>query len=244
MSNVTQIRQDQAGDDSPDPLRAALASAIEAEREARAAVSTANENLRRGHEVVEASQTALEGARNRVSKARERDSRATAAAVRNKSSAAPDATSTRSARAAVQDHEDNLEVAQGAISRLEQDVAESKAAVEWAVVDRMAAANAALAPICSALLEQARAARRDLAIGKALLTELLSNPSRGAPEFRDDALGGMRAREQITAPLSGLRAEVEGLMMLNPPDEERAAVEAAVAGMRSFLARLATDATA
>ena len=241
--NVTSIAKRHAGEAHSDQLpaeRAALAAAIAAEAGARIAVDTANENLRRGRAFVETAQAAVERAKALVEKAKERDSRASAAAVRNRAGATPDASSTRSARAAVQEREDDLEVAQGAIARLEQDVAESEATLLWAIVDRMAAANAALAPVCRALVDRARDARRDLAVAKALLIELLNDPARGAPDFETDALAGMRSRERIAAPLAGLRAEAERAT-LNSTDEDRAGVEAAVAEMRSFLVQLVMD---
>jgi hypothetical protein len=241
--NVTQMkRQEQTGDEqSPLP---ALTAAIEAEAEARTAVDTANENLQRGRAFVETAQAAVERAKALVEKARERDSRATAAAVRNRAGATPDATSTRSARAVVLEKEDNLEIAQGTIERLQDDVVQAEAALRQAVVDRLEAVNAALAPIARALVDRARDAARDLAVAKALLLALLNDLSRGAPDFSDDALAGIRAVEQITAPLAGLRAEAEAATSRNSTDEVQAAVESAVAGMESFLAQLATDASA
>jgi hypothetical protein len=243
-STVTSIKKrEETGEEHPDALRGALAGAIAAEREANAAVVSANENLKRGHAFVATAQAELDRAKALVEKAKERDSRASAAAVRNRAGASPDASSTRSARGAAQEREDNLEVALGTIERLEKDVAESEAALQWAVVDRMAAANAALAPICRALIARAREAAGRFEMARSLLLSLLNDPSRGAPEF-SDALAGMRARAKITAPLAGLRGDAEAATGRSSSDEDRAAVEAAVTAMQSFVAQLAVDASA
>jgi hypothetical protein len=108
----------------------------------------------------------------------------------------------------------------------------------------MAARNAVVGVACRQLIDRAVSSRRDLAVCKALLVEILNSAERGAPDFGQDALARIRAREVINGPLIACTEEFEGLMMLNSTDEERAAVESAVAGMESFLARLATDATA
>jgi hypothetical protein len=241
--NVTSIvkRQEHVGDD---PLRAALAAAIEAEAEARSAVDTADENLKRGHAVVAAAEAQLESARKLVENARARDVRAMSATIRNKSAgASPDATMTRQARAAVQEKEDNLDVAQGSIARLEQDVSESETALLWAIVERTAAANAALVPTCRELLDRARDARRVLAVSKASLAELLNERTKDVPAFGDDMLGRINAREQVTAPLSALRSEAGHLYLAVTTDAERAAADAAAAEMTAYIARLATDST-
>jgi hypothetical protein len=240
---VALIKKDEA-EQHADPLRTELGAAILAEAEAHRAVDSARENLERGKGALAAVQAELERARTLVDRAKERDGRAAAASIRKTASAPSDASKTvRGARLRVQELEDDVEIAEAAIGRLQDDVAQAEAALRQAVVDRLSAANAALAPICRALLDRTRAARRDSAVGKALLLLLLNDPAREAPEFRNDALGGMRAREQITAPLSGLRAEAESATM-NSTAEERAAVEAAAAEMRAFVDRLATDASA
>jgi hypothetical protein len=242
--NVTSIAKRQEQTEEQDPLREQLAHAISAEVEARAAVDSANENLKRGHVFVATAQAELDRAKALVEKAKERDSRATAAAVRNKAGATPDARATRFARAAVLEKEDNVEVAQGTIERLQDDVVQAEVALRQAVVDRLEAVNAALAPIARALVDRAREAACDLAISKSLLLSLLNDLSRGAPDFSDDALAGMKARQRIAEPLAGLRAEAEAATGRSSNVEERAAVEAAVAEMKSFVAKLAVDASA
>jgi hypothetical protein len=243
-TNVKTIARRQERTEEQDPLRVALGVAIEAEIAASAAVVTAHENLKRGHAVIAAAEAQLESARKLVENARARDVRAMSATIRNKSAgASPDATMTRQARAAVQEKEDLLEVAQGAIARLEQDVVESEAAALWATVDTMAARNTLLLPTCRELIERAGDFRRGLAVCRGLLIELLNDPSRGAPELLDDALGNMRVRERITGELAGLRTEAQNVSMLNATAGEQEAVAASVDELRRAVSNLMTDAT-
>jgi hypothetical protein len=241
---VALIKKDEA-ELHADPLRANLASAIEAEREANATVVLANDNLRKGHEALEAGKADLERARVLIERAKERDGRAAAASIRKSAGAPADASKTvRGERLRAQEIEDDIEIAEAAIGRLSEDLISAIAEERRACVDRLAAANWAIAPICRALVDRAREAARDLAVAKALLIELLNDPARGIPEFSDAALARIRAVEQITAPLAGLRAEAEAATGRNSTDEDRAAVETALAAMQSFVAKLAVDATA
>ena len=243
--NVTQMKRQEKAGEEQDPLRTALAAAIEAEAEANRAVDSARENLERGKKALDAVHSSLNNARTMVERARERDGRAAAASIRRSASAPADASKTvRGARLRVQELEDDVEIAEAAIGRLQDDLVQAEAAVQWAVVDRLAATNAALAPLCRALVDRAREAARDLAVAKALLLELLNDPASKMPDFSDDGLSRMRARELITAPVLGLRVDAERATTRNSSDEDRAAVESAVTEMRSFLVRLATDASA
>ena len=248
-TNVTPIAKsrEQTGEEQ-DPLpaeRAALAAAIEAERDALAAIETANENKKRGHAAVGSLRAELDRAKRLVEAAKERDGRAAAASIRKTASAPQDAGKTvRGARMRVLELEDDIEIGEAACARIEQDCTEAAIAARDALVERLAATNGAIAPLCRTLVDRAREAARDLAVAKGLLLALLNDPARSAPEFSDDALAGMRAREQITAPLAGLRAEAERATTRNSSDEDRAFIETAVAEMQSFLARLATDAAA
>jgi membrane-associated HD superfamily phosphohydrolase len=241
--SVALIKKDQAERHAADPLRADLEAAILAEREACAALASIEEALRRGNSVTQAAQAKLENAKHHVEKAKEGDARRTAAAVRNRSSASPDASGVRRARESVVQAEDDLEAAQGAVARIQEECVQYAAAAQWATVERMAAANAVLAPVARTLLDRLRDVRNETTRTKALLLELLQDPARGIPEF-SDALAGMRARDRVTKELSALRQDAERLFISGTNDEERAASAAAVAGMQSFLARLATDATA
>jgi chromosome segregation ATPase len=237
--SVALIKKDEA--EQTDPLRAAL----EVERDALAAIDTCRENLEKGGRALDAVRADLDSARNLVERARERDGRAAAASIRKSASAPADASKTvRGARLRAQELEDDVEIAEAAIGRLQDDLAQAEAALRQAVVDRLEAVNAALAPIARALVGRAREAARDLAVAKALLLVLLNDLSRGAPDFSDDALAGMRARQRIAEPLAGLRAEAEAATGRSSNVEERGAVEAALAAMQSFVAKLAVDATA
>jgi hypothetical protein len=226
-----------------DPLRVALAAAIEAEAEARSAVDTANENLRRGRAFVETAQAAVERAKALVEKAKEGDARRTAAAVRNRAGASPDASSTRSARAAAQSRLDDYEVAKGTIALLEQAVVESETALSWAVVDCLAARNAVLAPIARELIRLARDGRRTAAAAKTFLAEIFAERA-GVPRFGDNTLDNIKAGEAVRAPLAELRSEAQQLFLSGSIAEERAAASAAEGEMMNCIARLATDATA
>jgi hypothetical protein len=241
VSNITSIAKSR--DTEADPLRAALAAAIEAEADARRAVSTARENLKRGHAAVDGARAELSQAERLVEAARERDGRAAAAAIRKSASAPPDVSATRSARLRAQMCEDSAEVAASAIQCLEQNVLESNAALLQCLVDTAACRNAVLAPVCRELISRARGAHRSFALNKAMLVLLLNDPSSGAPDFGDDTLAGVRAREQIAAPLAGLRDAAErATMSANRTAEEDSAVVAeAVAALKSAAAALLKD---
>lgn len=136
-----------------------------------------------------------------------------------------------------------MEISEAAIGRLQDDVAQAEAAVLRCVVDTMAARSAVLAPVCRELIARARDAHRSYALSRALLIELLNDPSKGAPDFPDDTLDGARARERIAAPLAGLRAEAERATMMGnrTAEEDLAVVASAVAALRSAIAALAKD---
>ena len=245
MSNVTSIAA-KSRDTEADPLsaeRAALEAAIEAEREARASLASIEEALRRGKSVAQSAQDKLESAKHHVEKAKEGDARRTAAAVRNRSSASPDASGVRRARESVVQAEDDLEAAQGAVARIQEDCAAAALACVSAAVDTMVARNAVLAPVCRELISRARDAHRSFALNKAMLVLLLNDPASGAPDFGDDTLAGVRAREQIAAPLAGLRDAAErATMSANRTAEEDSAVVAeAVAALKSAAAALLKD---
>ena len=242
--NVTQMkRQEQTGEEHRDPLRAALSIAIDAEVAARSAVGTAQENLKRGHAFVATAKTELDRAEALCMKAREGDARRSAAAVRNRAGASPDASSTRSARAAAQSRLDDYEVAKGTIALLEQAVVESETALSWAVVDCLAARNAVLAPIARELIRLARDGRRIAAAAKTFLSEIFAERA-GVPRFGDDTLDNIKAGEAVRAPLAELRSEAQQLFLSGSIAEERAAASAAEGEMMNYIARLATDATA
>lgn len=241
MSNVAQIRRKgEAGDDQQDPLRQALKAAIEAEAEACDACVAADEALERGRAVVGAADAELERARGLVTAARERDSRATAAAVRRSAAGAPDASTTRKARAAVADAEDLLEVAQGACERLKQDCAEKATAALWARNRVLEARAALLAPVFATMLENAAAARMLLATSTAVLIEFL-NRDRPGPDFGADTMSSMAAREARDKPLVEITQEAKRFITHAISNGEDDAARAAVRTWHAAVAALAGD---
>jgi hypothetical protein len=225
--------------------RAALAAAITAGAETRRLLVRAEKALQSGRGVLSALEEKLDGEKHHVEKAKESDSRRTAAAVRNKSSASPDASATRAARLRVQACEDEIEVAQGAIERLEQDLAQAEAAVQQAVVDTIAARAACLAPVAEQIVARIRQARLEIASGRAQLSELLAGIERGAPKL-ENTIAALTASASIRAPFEAeaLKSGIHEVTILNVTSAEAAAKEEAIAAIRAFIDQLATDAAA
>ena len=78
---------------------------------------------------------------------------------------------------------------------------------------------------------------------RAMLIELLDDLSRGAPDFGEDTVSGMKAREQIARPLAGLRDEAERATMMGnrAAEEDSAVVASTIAALKSAIAALAKD---
>jgi hypothetical protein len=109
----------------------------------------------------------------------------------------------------------------------------------------VAARNAVLgAGFCRELIERARDAGRARALTKSMLAEVLNEHARGAPEFRNDVLSGIKAREQVTAGLAWLRGEAKAIFMSSDSAADREAADVAVAELRKAMSNLMADATA
>ena len=242
MTNVTTLAKSR--DNEPDPLRAALADALAAEREARTALDRAEQALQRGHAVVAASEANLASALRHVEVAKEGDARRTAAAVRNRpSGATPDASGVRRARLAAVEAEDDLEVSRGAVARIQEELEAARDAARWATNSVLVLRNNLLAEFAGQLLELARARRLEAKVYETALSELLNNSDVAAPEF-EDAAASIRAREERTAELGALRKQAADFFMTRRTENESEAEAAAIGAIRAFAARLLADPSA
>jgi len=141
------------------------------------------EALRRGNSVTQAAQAKLENAKHHVERAKEGDARRTAAAVRNRSSASPDASGVRRARESVFQAEDDLEAAQGAVARIQEECVQHAAAAQWPPSSAWLPQTQCWRPSREVFLIVCAMSRLETARTKALLLELLNDLGRGIPEF-------------------------------------------------------------
>ena len=108
-----------------DPLRAALAAAIEARCKADRRVITKREAVSLSTEAIAKAETRLEAAQAGIAKAKEHDVRRAAAGIANRQSPAT-STMTRQALAEVTEAERSLEVSIEARKQLEQHLSEAE----------------------------------------------------------------------------------------------------------------------
>jgi hypothetical protein len=148
---------------------------------------------------------------------------------------------TKQARRDLEDATDALEIAREACARLEADLADAQVEVLHRQNAVLAARNACLAPVIVAVIERAKAARLALAAYRALLSALLTGHERG-PEFPDE-MSGVRARDDRLAPLAGLMADADRIMLVGRTTEEESAAASAAAAMKQAVLKLTADAS-
>jgi hypothetical protein len=238
-ADVTSVKLEDASDEHA--LREALSAAIAVERKARASTASAQEALARGCAAVARAEAELERTKKLVDAAKEHDARSTAAAVRKSADAAPDASATRKARLAVQECEDVLEAARGALGRFEADAEEQDLQAKVAANHVIVCRNEFLAVIAERLLSQAREAKMTLAIAEALVAGLVFVGDDGAPRFAD-VFDNVKAKESRDRPLNEITAAFSRFRGSGNRDTFEAAA-AAEREMREAIVRLTADAT-
>ena len=177
MATVTSLH---GKDAAADPLRAALAAAIEAAREAREAVARQRAAIEKTRSSIVAATKAVQTAQEGVEKAREAHAQALADAAATADAQAP-ASGVRAARQIVEDKEDELSALKGALAQLKAELPSWENAAREADIAVEATISAVLAPHAHALLERAAAIARDLSpLRGALLAILSDHPAQGA----------------------------------------------------------------
>jgi NADH dehydrogenase [ubiquinone] 1 alpha subcomplex assembly factor 7 len=159
------------GDESPDPLREALAVSIAAERKARAALDAAAEDLARSRTLAAEADAEVEAKTAAIGEAREQDA-AAARAVRTRVSAAGTG-AVKKARRDLEDSQDARDVAVSLVGRIEEELAAGEAAASRAASAVIEARNKLVAPLAERLLERARAAKMTMAIAEAQVAAML-----------------------------------------------------------------------
>ena len=244
MSNITSIAQRQAK--GADPLRAALAAAIEAARKAEAAIGDQAAAIERAEQLVAASEAKVAAAGAAVADARRAHAEQVASALKNSGSVHIPA-AMRTARAAETDASDELEAAKAALQKLQTGLEELVAAARWAKNGIFTAVNAVIAPAAEHLLKEARAAKLRAAAHVAALRELmtaLTEQHKGADAF--DTIDALEAQRQREEPFSGMHKQIQEFLtasLLADREKEAAAGLAAAAAWRSAIAALAQDAS-
>lgn len=125
---------------------------------------------------------------------------------------------------------------------MKQDCAEKATALLWAQNRVLQARSAVLAPVFATMLENAAAARMLLATSTAVLIEFL-NRARPGPDFGNDTMASMRARELRDAPLAAVIKDAASFCTNAISNGEPDAVRAAVRSWHAAVAALATDPT-
>jgi hypothetical protein len=164
---------------SVDALRAALASALQAQVKSDEAVSRQRAGIDRARGGVRAAEAAAKDAEKAVTKAREAHAEAIAAAAAN--DAAPPASGVRAARQAQVDSEDEVEAAKAALDQLRGDLPTVEAAAREANIAVEAAINAILAPHARQLLAKGMELKCQLAPVVAVLSALSNDTPAGKP---------------------------------------------------------------
>jgi len=243
MSNVAQIRrQDQVDVDPLHAERAALDSAIQTHRKSVAAVTAATDSLRRGRDLVAAGEARVEAAKIAIDAAREADGASAAKALRQRDT--PGGASTlKSARRALADAEDDVDVARSALAKIEADLLDAVAERQWAANTVIIARNELLRPLAEKILERSAQLRRDLRICEALAAEILDRDDPpDAPSF-DDEIVAMKARAERVAVFGDLRKQGASFYLNHRTigEDDAAAVGEAKAGLQAAIAALAKD---
>jgi chromosome segregation ATPase len=184
-----------------DPLRAALAQALEDAAVARESVERQRAAIEKTRGSVRAAERAVTTAQEGVGKAREAHAQALADSA--SSDTAPPASGMRAARQAVEDAQDEVEAAKGALAQLKQELPLWEGAAREADIAVEAAISAVLAVQVQPVLDRANGLLRELIPLRKTLFALLNDlPS---------AAGDVSAFERGRKPLAEMRAAVANL---------------------------------
>ncbi len=212
-------RKDIVADKDIDPLRTALAKAIDEQRKAEAVKVEAAAAIRRAEELIAAADVKLATATAVVADAREQDAQRAAAAIRAAAPHMATTGATKSARAAEQEAADSVDVAKAALARLQVDLQGATEAARLKTNAVAVAINGVLQPVVEALLAQAQQHKITLAICMAAAGQILDEAARyGAPLIGREQLEWLGAAgsldlagERITAALTAWQQALAAL---------------------------------
>ena len=214
-----------------DDARAELRQKITDKRKCDAAVASQRAAIDRAKELLATSERRLETATAAVAAAHERDAQQAAKAIRASAAAAPGST-VHKARQAQAAQEDAVEIARGALARLESGLAEKENAAQWAANAIIVCANALLAPEAARLIEETRELRLRLAFNQSLLTEIFRD--RDGPKF-GEFLDERRAEDEREAPLKLMKEQADHFLFMaigGTIEEQHKITEKSLAGGR------------
>ena len=180
--------------DAADPLRAALASALDAKRKAEAAVAAHRQAIARGRQFVEDGEHAVTVAEQAVEKARERHAEALERAA-GAGGPAPMSGAVRAARAQLLEAQDEVESARAALEQLTGPrLADLEENIKRRRGDVLIARANLLQPIVEKLLDEGRAAKARLNEIKQILPLLVQ----GEPELGfTNSIEGLRLSNRL-----------------------------------------------
>ena len=228
---IAPIRIHHGDTEAADLLRAELARAIAAAKEAKDAVTRQRLAIDRARAAVRVAEKQVEAANEAVVEARQNHAKDLAAAAATDAPAP--ASKIRAARQAVVDAEDEVAATKDALDALKAKLPEVEAtAKEREIAIDVAISGAIMAPAAERLLERARAIRQQLSPLKQILRQIFSDdPARGTTT-NDDYLHAVRRQ----APLAEVRLAVDAFLR-----EGDAGVAAAENPWRAYRERLHTD---
>jgi hypothetical protein len=236
------IKPDRAAENNLDPQRKALATAIANEWKAVTARTSAQDDLMRARHFVEEAEAAVLAKTEAVDFARGADAEMAAKAVRTRTDV-PGTSATRTARRELEDSEDALEISRAALTALESDAAKSDATLARRRNAVLTARAELLASVARQILERAAAARFTLAVSQAVLHDLLNTDERDAPEYGDDVIARISAKEERRAPLAEVTADARRFALNPESGDEGNAARLAVEQMRAVTSALVKDAS-
>jgi hypothetical protein len=234
---VTPLHRNAVADKNADPLRMALANAINEARKAEAAVVSQRAAIERAQAHLAKAELDLQTATAAVADAKNLDAADVAAAIHT-AAAVGAPTAARKARAAEQEAADAVDVAKAALAKLETDLVNMEEASHWATNGAVAAVNAVLAPIASRLISEARDLKAKLHVNLAVAQLILGANDASKLPFIAEA----RAKQERDAPFVSLRQEIERLGALGGIAIAGDALPAALAAWREAIAALKADA--
>lgn len=221
-----------------DPLRVALADAIDASRKTDAAIESRRGAIVRATELVEKAERGLEAASAMVADARGRHAQAVAEAAAG--GTPPSSPSTmRAARVAEVDAQDEVDAAKSALAQLEGGLPNLQEHAVRAESKVRAAVNAVVASAAKPFLEETRELQAELVAKRAILQFLRHYEAND--ETSDDPTLAVILADERKAPLAELHDLIDKFLAQNPLT---ATNEEAVAAWRQAREKLMRDAGA
>jgi hypothetical protein len=180
----------------PDDPRAALRAAKNLAWRATCALTSAQDAVQRGQELVASIEAKLAEATETIKQAEKSDSETAAKAISHR-----DVLGVPGAMREARKHQDELTerlaLAQSALAELQEQLPHKELALAVARNAVIVARNVLLAPVAAAALERIKARRIEQLRDRVLLSRLISD--NGAPEFSNDASAFFPAREAEVA---------------------------------------------